>query len=1781
MAHTIDRGEIERAEFGPSTLAALQAFQVEQGLNPTETINAATLEILQRLEENIAISVNEAAEPALAASESKRGIVQGKLVDEDGAPIADIAVELVAKQIRTEAPLGKSTTNKSGEYSIEYERKTALNLMARAADNGKFVATSATVFAAPAEVEIDLTSAKDGIVRALSQFTILQTAVDAALGVTPLASLEENKDQHDLQFLASSFGVPFAQVAYLFIAHVLALKNNLRDQTLYGLFASGTPPSLNAALGSLPDSGIDDAFTAQMLNGVLGQSRTALDKTLAAAVASNLLPASYGAVQQPELSVLDALRVAHVGNSPYIGGKTSLKGLLSAGGLTEHVQTAFIEAYAASGGRLCATWKTLRADKSLTEADLAALNTVLSAGELFSGSLSLVKDTVARVSNKTLASLSDLALLDQSDWEARIRSLDSDATSIPQTLPGDTPADRIAHFAKALAPQFAAQFATTSFLGGLSKAKTSSFASKTELVTFLTANPSFDIGLSNIDQYVAANKSSISTAALADLKTAQRLYRVSPDYASVEALHTAGYQSAQRIYFKGRAPFVAQMTNALGGAAQAGTAYAQAQMTYATALMALGRYNLSFNGVTPAAISRAVPDPGSIASLPDLQALFGSLDSFECADCHSVYSPAAYLVDLLQYLSGFAATPLSGATPPFSTVTNARDALLLRRPDIQYVALDCNNTNVTIPYIDVVNEVLEAAIAPAAVARPLVIDTAGSSAERRALPQQIQPPVAAAAYAAAAQAVFPLSLPFDVNFAATSAFITALGTSYPALLNLFPSAVSAAAIAGASLGINPAMQAAINQANTTNPWTRWGLVQNPVQVIDPKTRLPYTPNPADWVAALNKVPFLLNQSGLSLQQFYQLLEVIWVTQSQVTLQLGTTTVAGIQILSADTDATTFTGLNAAVLDRANRFLRLWNLTGLNMWELDWALEQAVGGALDDVFLTFLAGAIAVQSALQLPFQEVLDFWASIETRDVTSHLGAEDTVIPSTYSEVFANPTMLASWSVLFGNPTALSGAQIVYPANANPSAAELQPQNGIVAALGISPSDISAILASSGAANTLSLPTLTALFRYARLASSLSLSVSDLILWIALAAGSPFGGTPADTLEFLRRLAVLRGTNIAVHDLDYLLRDQSASESALAFTTEQATDLLQTIRDSVAKAVAANELAATSVSNTTPIAVGTAKPHGLATGARVLVSGVQGNTAANGIFTVTVTGPSSFTLNGSASNAAWTGGGAVTTNLDTMIQTIVIAALATASSTTADVVTPVLTKTGILPFDAATIAALLAQTPVNPAQFPPLIAAFTRVAKAAALFTALAPGVPAFTFVVQNAATFQWLEPSALPLAPTDSSADAAFELMLQALKLQNRQAARTPKLFDVLGQWLVPGALPADVPSAIGGATLLVAGASNSSPIAITTTTPHGLATGTQVTISLVQGNTAANGTFTITVTGPSAFTLDGSTGNGAWTAGGVVTLPGTVALAPAPNAGIADVTTIATELGALAPLLDPTHQTGTLADIAMLTAIASALDVVARYGISGATLRLLAAGAPGQDNADAAMGALQAQYPQSAWFAAVQPVEDKLRQARRDALVAYLLGPGPVTSPGAQFLTTDDIFDYYLIDPEMSACALTTWLLQPSLAIQQFVQQCFLNLTIGAAVDMTDTRWNEWSWRQQYRLWQANRQVFLYPENYVLPELRTNASSFFTDLENDLRQTNCDADAVEAAFESYLRKLVGVSRLVVAAHYNQVNPDGSTVLHVFARSNGTPPNWYYRTRTGLAPGTGAWSA
>jgi hypothetical protein len=69
-------------------------------------------------------------------------------------------------------------------------------------------------------------------------------------------------------------------------------------------------------------------------------------------------------------------------------------------------------------------------------------------------------------------------------------------------------------------------------------------------------------------------------------------------------------------------------------------------------------------------------------------------------------------------------------------------------------------------------------------------------------------------------------------------------------------------------------------------------------------------------------------------------------------------------------------------------------------------------------------------------------------------------------------------------------------------------------------------------------------------------------------------------------------------------------------------------------------------------------------------------------------------------------------------------------------------------------------------------------------------------------------------------------------------------------------------------------VSGATNATPIVITTAAAHGLVAGQRVVIAGVAGNTAANGTWIVTTPiTATTFALTGAVGNGAYTSGGAI--------------------------------------------------------------------------------------------------------------------------------------------------------------------------------------------------------------------------------------------------------------------------------------------------------------------
>ena len=101
-------------------------------------------------------------------------------------------------------------------------------------------------------------------------------------------------------------------------------------------------------------------------------------------------------------------------------------------------------------------------------------------------------------------------------------------------------------------------------------------------------------------------------------------------------------------------------------------------------------------------------------------------------------------------------------------------------------------------------------------------------------------------------------------------------------------------------------------------------------------------------------------------------------------------------------------------------------------------------------------------------------------------------------------------------------------------------------------------------------------------------------------------------------------------------------------------------------------------------------------------------------------------------------------------------------------------------------------------------------------------------------------------------------------------------------------------------------------------------------------------------------------------------------------------------------------------------------------------------------------------------------------------------------------------------------------------------------------------------EWEWRQNYRVWEANRKVFLFPESYLDPNLRDTKSPMFKSLEDNLLAQRITDDSANQAYHRYLTEFAEVSHLRVVGTYFDAE-EGS--YYFFARTQQDPPQFYYR--------------
>ncbi|MEO5891149.1 MAG: neuraminidase-like domain-containing protein [Ferruginibacter sp.] len=203
----------------------------------------------------------------------------------------------------------------------------------------------------------------------------------------------------------------------------------------------------------------------------------------------------------------------------------------------------------------------------------------------------------------------------------------------------------------------------------------------------------------------------------------------------------------------------------------------------------------------------------------------------------------------------------------------------------------------------------------------------------------------------------------------------------------------------------------------------------------------------------------------------------------------------------------------------------------------------------------------------------------------------------------------------------------------------------------------------------------------------------------------------------------------------------------------------------------------------------------------------------------------------------------------------------------------------------------------------------------------------------------------------------------------------------------------------------------------------------------------------------------------------------------------------------------------------------------------------------------------------YKEGSWNAVAEKLNDVTREHQKQALISYVI----TLFPGVT--TADELYEHFLIDVQMDACMDTSRIKQAISCVQLFIQRCLLNLEskytdtaqVGVSPDQVDIK--RWEWMKNYRIWEANRKIFLYPENWLEPEWRDNKTPFFKELESELLQGDITDANVETAFRNYLGKLDAVSNLdLVGLH--QENEHNNYRLHLVGRTHSLPYQYYYRT-------------
>jgi peptidoglycan hydrolase-like protein with peptidoglycan-binding domain len=252
------------------------------------------------------------------------------------------------------------------------------------------------------------------------------------------------------------------------------------------------------------------------------------------------------------------------------------------------------------------------------------------------------------------------------------------------------------------------------------------------------------------------------------------------------------------------------------------------------------------------------------------------------------------------------------------------------------------------------------------------------------------------------------------------------------------------------------------------------------------------------------------------------------------------------------------------------------------------------------------------------------------------------------------------------------------------------------------------------------------------------------------------------------------------------------------------------------------------------------------------------------------------------------------------------------------------------------------------------------------------------------------------------------------------------------------------------------------------------------------------------------------------------------------------------------------------------AKLAAWCQLLGLLDAAGLSLADADSLTAERPDATAPALARRMLQKRLPGEQSAAAISGIEPALARRRRDVLVDYAMVTLKLPDANA-------VYEHFLIDTEMAPCFKTTRMLAAIASLQLFVQRCLLSLE--GDIRLGDSQRRRWQWMKSYRVWEANRKVLLFPENWLFAELRDDKSDQFRALESALAQAEPGEESARNALSDYIDGLKQVSEIAITGLFQ--DDDSAHTLYVVGRSRNPPFRHFWRACRGYGGDHPEWMA